>query len=234
MSSQSFPYPLPVKHISVSDSLKNSLHVMQVKLDSLEKVVIKTEIGTGFFSDVISTNLYTFATIISLTALISWGFIGRMLAMHKKAVEAASIKIVRDHAEKYDTSLNEIREKLLQTIFDASTSMYLSSLDAGSETSRFRWAILTLSAYLDIKGGTLKLRKTIAGLAVKHLNKLSVGDKTVKTHVKTYLDTLDKLDLIKDKELTALSKNMREDILHICHAKPQVEPDNLMEDKQNK
>lgn len=44
--------------MTTTGSLKRTVNLMQVKLDSLEKIVLKTEIGSSFFSDVISTNLY--------------------------------------------------------------------------------------------------------------------------------------------------------------------------------
>jgi hypothetical protein len=227
---QSFPYPPITKTLTAADSVNLRINLLQLKVDSLEKIVLKTEIGTGFFSDVISTNLYMFATIIGLGSFISWAFIGKMLVAHKKSVANNAGTMIRNHTEKYDVSLNEIRDKLLDTIYDASVSMYFNAIENGTETTQFRWSMTTLSAHLNVKRASPETRLFLIENSVGHLKKIEVGDKTTKENLKIYQDILDRLDLLGDAGISLIAQNMREDILNICHSKPTVIRDTVNED----
>ena len=225
---QALPNSGSVKSISSIDSLKQSMHFMQVKMDSLERVVLKTEIGTNFFSDVISQNLYTYAIIISLLALISWGTIWTTMFFDRKSINENTEKAIKVHSEKFDLSLNDVKYKLLQTIYDANRGMYFVALSNGSETRKFEWALYSASAYLDTNSNSTKTLIIWLESAIGHLPLVPIRDKSLKENTQIHFKHLDKIDCHEDQMVVSLSKKIREEILSICHSKLSKAPDNLL------
>ena len=125
---------IPQSPPSLSIKTDSVINHMQYKIDSLSKIVNETKIGHDFFSDVISTNLYMFATIIGLAALLSWGWLKLNLYLHKKNIDSQVKELVaslRSYVDK-DTSL--IWKKLNRTHFDVNRLGYTTyqKNDAGT------------------------------------------------------------------------------------------------------
>lgn len=134
----------PLKQLSQLDSVNNILSGMQSKIDSLEKIVIKTEIGTGFFSDVISTNLYVYTAIISLTALLSWGWLTNSLRIHKKLIEdKLNLKM-----DIFQNDISALKKNLNKTVFHTNRAMYWNAITHDVEdVIKFNWALSTVNSY---------------------------------------------------------------------------------------
>jgi len=85
---------IKLQALSKAGSLSTiKINQLTYKLDSLQKVVQKTEIGQGYFSDIIGSQLTYFSliigAIIGLIALISWGGI---IYFYKKEIKEIDVK----------------------------------------------------------------------------------------------------------------------------------------------
>jgi len=75
---------IKIQTLTKADSLSTiKINQLTVKIDSLQKVVAKTEVGQGYFSDILNSQLVIFSVIITvisgLAALISWKWIERKI-----------------------------------------------------------------------------------------------------------------------------------------------------------
>ncbi|MEJ2905062.1 hypothetical protein WAE58_21635 [Pedobacter panaciterrae] len=216
---------------TVIDSLKYSLSQLQVKVDSLQKVTERAEIGKEFFSDTISTNLYMFATIIGLAALVSWGVIGGMLYLHKRKVEKRAILLISQHTEKYDTSLLKIKSTLLDTNLNATRSMYFAAIqNKANPPLIFDWSMRTFSALIDCRPKSFGEINTWVENTRKALNSLKEGDYLIKKNVTRYVNRLNEVMPILNEEAQASIKLIIEDIRHVAFTKQKTPPENLMND----
>lgn len=216
------------------DSLKHSMAQLQVKVDSLQKVSERAEIGKEFFSDAISSNLYNFAIILGFLGFISISSIAAILINHKRLVRKDALKIVADHIEKYDNSLTEIRSKLLATIFNAARSMYFNAIKNSTENHMFNWCMSTVSAYMDLEKTDDEYTIMWLDKCAIHLNKVLIGDSVIKTNINNYIRTLKKTENSKNLIIQTKTKNLREDLLNICHSKPSHNPNSLLEKEEER
>ena len=137
---QAFPYQVVNKPMLSADSLKHSMHLMQMKIDSLEKIVAKTEIGTSFFYSVIGLQLAVFLFIFGMLGWVGWrSFLKRMEFILEKAEESTA-KSLQEHQLSVDQNLIEIKDRLNQTHYEVCRSMFNSCIVDGHELM-FGWAM---------------------------------------------------------------------------------------------
>lgn len=135
----------PIKQLTQADTLRNHMQAMQLKIDSLEKIVLKTEIGTSFFSDVISTNLYVYTAIIGLTALLSWGWLANSLRKQKKLIEA-NLKLKMDA---FQDDISVLKSNVNDTIFNSHRAMYWHSITQNApEITKFKWSVRIVNSHV--------------------------------------------------------------------------------------
>ncbi len=219
------------------DSLRYSINKLQITVDSLQKIVLKTEIGTGFFSDVISTNLYMFATIIGLAALVSWASIAGILLYHKKVVRKDAVRIVTDTMNLVEQKIINIEMKQAQLAYDASRSMYTINEDKGHITSCFAWAISVIDSILNlidsnsnefVKCDYLTQLKVWVDTCISDLDKIPVGDMDVIEQIDESHRVINRLKTGFGEDIALQAGIMIKHINHIVYTIPQV-PEDIME-----
>lgn len=132
------------------DSINKTQHFLQIKVDSLSKIINETKIGHDFFSDVISTNLYMFTTIIGIVALISWGWLKLNLFQHKRSIKV-QLKETTDSIKKSaDIETQLIWKKLNRTHFDVNRLGYTSYQKQDSATL-FLWVTSTAGSLYEYR-----------------------------------------------------------------------------------
>lgn len=136
---------LPLTQISQSDTLNYRMHQLQIKVDSLNKIVEITTIKHGFFSDALSFQLTAFSAIIGLAALVSWGWIKVSLMQHQKKVSIEAKLNLSDFKNELNSEIVLIWDKLNRSHFDVNRLGYNTnkSSDAGTQ---FLWVMATLGA----------------------------------------------------------------------------------------
>ncbi|AMQ00939.1 hypothetical protein AY601_4088 [Pedobacter cryoconitis] len=226
---QVFPYPPVIKSMTATDSLKRTINLMHLKLDSLEKVVLKTEIGSGFFSDVISTNLYMFATIIGLAALISWGFISVILIAHKKKINKSMIASLALQDEKLSRENKELKEELTLTAFDVNRAMFNIVSSKNDHVNAFDWGMSTCISLILVEDFEPNFLEIWLKMAQEHLDKIELGSPALK-------DTLSKnasrLDNLLDVSSEVAQKTIEEirSKMYLTAYTPQQPPEDIMKD----
>ncbi|RZK65522.1 MAG: hypothetical protein EOO85_28190, partial [Pedobacter sp.] len=108
----------PVTYTPVSssiDSLKRATHALNLKIDSLETVVSKTEIGTGFFTEIISLQLAIFILLIGLGGWVSWSqLMKRMRLDHEKIINETN-NIFESQKRQFNLEISELKSSSLKT-----------------------------------------------------------------------------------------------------------------------
>lgn len=193
---------------TVNDSLKHSLAQMQHKVDSLETVVMKTEIGTGFFSEIISLQLGVFLFLLSIIGWIGWkSFIDRFQKTRIETEAAVQLALEKQNSAIY-ISVNEMKDRLNQTHYDVCRSMYNSTIYNKQYHLTFGWGIRTAVALYTWKSNQQEdLRNLLRNVSLSAksipykdsytLSKIPV----LNEHFKTLLD-------IDDHETNSIVHNM--------------------------
>ena len=222
---------------TVIDSLKHSISLLQLKIDSLQKVTERAEIGKEFFSDTISTNLYMFATIIGLAALISWGVIGGMLYLHKKKIRDETKHSINLLNHEFTTKTEELNDVLKNTNYDVNRAMFFSVSRDNDYSNEIGWAMSSLQAYIyktdHPENKYLQEHFDTISLWLSQIERicknLTTGDPVVKgnkDNLHLYLNYL--TGNIDDLVILERLKNIETDLNHIIYSKPEP-PENIME-----
>jgi hypothetical protein len=132
---------------TVTDSLKHSLAQVQHRLDSIGKVVMKTEIGTEFFSDIISANLLTYGTILTILGLVSWGW----FFYRFKVIEQTLKRELVEKFSSIEAKINKI-DLLEERVNVTSYNVHRTNLLATDRSDSF----LFLNASIECLGALLK------------------------------------------------------------------------------
>jgi len=200
----------PIHYQTQLDSLHNTQHYLQMKVDSLSKIVNETRIATGFFSDVISQDLYTFSTIIVIAGLVSWAFVAGVLALHKKTVENNVKRIYNDEIESINAKLNSYDISVIRTKIDVHRSMYFASVNIGNHNHAFSWALRVANGWAMISKKTGQNEnqfqvETFLANAEFCIKKCSLGDsylEGISQHVDKRISTIN--EVFPDKYSTQL------------------------------
>ncbi|WAC42245.1 hypothetical protein [Pedobacter sp. SL55] len=212
-----------------ADTLQKVVTSLQVKVDSLEKVVEKTEISTGFFSEIISLQLGVFALFVGAAGFFSWKWLQYKLEKIEtdgKAHTDEKIKAVKDELV---NEQNWLSNELMSIAYDVQRSMYFHTRNDDNKPASFQWslsAFCTLYAYNpDDKEKLLFWAQN----SVELLSKLQIGDlEPVKEtpRLEEYLNIVFGID---DNDLKNIFKDFKTDIYHILYAKQQP-PEDLIQD----
>lgn len=203
---------------SAVDSLKASLNQMQMKIDSLEKVVLKTEIAEGFFSDALSTNLYCFSTIIGFAALISWASIAGMLYLHKKTVRKEALQSIRQHRDETLETSERIKKEIIETKYNVNRAMYFAIGDISHE-ARFLWGFSTVMSIIDQDESNpdLNLIYTWMNGLTLHLKKSSSPEELKKNRTR-YDDGIKRLRSLNDEKLNGIVSDLEDRLYQIMYS----------------
>lgn len=218
-------YALLQKINSVSptaiDSLKSNISFLNSKIDSLEKITLKNEIGSNFFSDALATNLTLFAAIIGLATLLNVGYFKVMLFAFKRKITQSTNDAIEDHNKLFSTDFKFLKDRLNYAIFDVNRSMYFIKKAEKDDIACFLWNMWILDAAID--GG---MKEEIDQLtdyieqSLKYLLKIDVGEPrllTVKDHLHVIVDKMAKVANKKSKDKVA---TFRVELNHILYSKP--------------
>lgn len=193
------------------DSLHYAIEILKNRVDSLEKIVVKTEISTGFFTDALSTNLAIFATIIGFAALISWGSIARLITIYKKDVDKKVDLEITALKQLIEDKINPISNDLVIANFDVSRSMFASALKEDKHGGPFIWAlkcaVLTMTHPGKTEDNTLKWLT----MSEEDLDLVTIGDPFIQgqfDNATKSFDLLNKIEspVIKRKVFTLTRK----------------------------
>lgn len=222
---------LPVNSLNQkTDSINLVLQRMQYKIDSLERIVNKTEIGTGFFSDVISTNLYMFATIIGLLALVSWGFIGAIIKKYKsETLKTVNLKLSEVKAS-LDTKYDEIENDLNNASYNINRAMYFASTQHnGIDAISLDWALTTGISILKTDHDENDLILWL-GFAEQHCENLIPGDYLVKEKIDWFSECVKSLSDNLSENSKVRANELLTKLNHIAYTMIyEAPPENLAE-----
>jgi hypothetical protein len=214
------------------DSLKHSLAQMQHKVDSLEKIVVKTEIGGDFFSDALNTNLSLFVAIIGLSGLFGWAYFARVLNSHKNGITKRVDNALAAQKQALDIENEELRNQSLSTIFNVNRAMYFSIKDDENNINAFDWALSCAVTGYRYNPENYTMVKVFLVFAHEHLVKLSVGEPQLIENIERYNDIIKELITIENEEVKTELTKIRTDLYHTVYSKQQP-PADLMESKED-
>ena len=214
---------------TTNDTLQKAIHAMHIKIDSLEKVVKKTEIGTGFFSEIISLQLGVFALFVGAAGFFSWMWLQYKLEKIETDGKAHTDKEIQSVKDELVEEQNWLSNEVLSVAYDVQRSMFFHTRNDENKSSAFQWslsAFCTLYTYNPNDRGMLLFW---AQNTVELLSKLQIGDlEPVKEtpRLEEYLNIVLGID---DNELKNILKDFKTDIYHILYAKQQP-PEDLIRD----
>lgn len=223
-------YKLQVSNIKIEH--------LQSKLDSLEKVMTRTQIGSGFFSDIISQNLYMYTGIIGLLALVNWSAIAYIMKTHKTLVEKTTNQAIATIKEEFDQKTETFTSVLVNTNYDVNRAMFFILNRENDYSNLISWILSSLYAFVlktvhpDNKyfDKDFSIINSWFDQAELVCGKLSVGDPNIKDNANNlhfYIDYL--LENISDVNMIDRLLALETDLNHIIYSKPQP-PENIMED----
>lgn len=223
-----------------TDSLQKAVEAMQVKIDSLQKIVTKTEIGTEFFSDV-NANLQTsFASytalqlafvsiLVTVAGVVSWKWL--TVKLNKVRNESRSYTDTGLHNIKKDLDDNflVLSDEIVSTAYDVQRSMFFHNKNNENKSSAFQWALSAFCTLMIYNPEDKWMLHYWARTSMDMLSMLNVGDLDVVKENKKLMDYNKLIENLEDPELIEIFKDYKEDLYHILYAKQQP-PENLMED----
>jgi hypothetical protein len=215
---------------STIDSLKYSLYKMQGQVDSLQKIVTKTEIGTEFFSDAISSNLYNFSTIVFFAGLVAWGSIYTALAIHKRQIKSDVNKQLSQFKMSFDEKQSDIEKSLENTIYDVNRAMYSKVTADEDWPNSFVWAVECM-VYFNKTNEDIDHDKGVLfwlEMANESLDKITDSDTILGEYTTKITDHLLSMGDYKNAEVITLSKAILKKFNHLVYTIPSV-PDDLFE-----
>ena len=124
---------------------------MQSKIDSLESIVTKTEIGTGFFSEIISLQLGVFLFLVSLAGFLSWKWFQNRIDETKNYCISHSDTTINKMKNAYDDNFQKVIKNLHKTIFDSNRAMYLLAEKSNDKIALFVWSLSCDAALFNYK-----------------------------------------------------------------------------------
>jgi len=183
------------------DSLVNSVNHLNERVDSLNKVVNKTEIGTSFFFSIIGLQLAIFLLLVGAVGWIGWTSIFNYIKKLRGETEDAYDNLII----KVDNAILELRTITDTNQFDICRSMYL----VVEPDLKFGWALKAshaASKINDFENSSNWLtyaEDTIKDLCYDHeytLSRLAFLEKTIsELEALNLSDITEKTTLIKKK-----------------------------------
>lgn len=214
------------------DSLKNALKHLDAKVDSLNKITNENRIGADFFSDVISQDLYMFSTIIIIAGLVSWGFIVKILSMHKKKVEIDNKKRIKDFEQKIEQEFFTLDEDVSYAIFDVRRAMYFSAANLKNEYSSFRYALSCVTALIKIDKEDVESLDTWLTATLEHLELLELGELSIRDEIDFIANELKLISENVSEDLNGTVEEIKKTVFHLAYSNIPP-PENLLEGNAN-
>lgn len=167
---------------------------MQYKIDSLSKIVEKTEIAHGFFSDVISQDLYMFSTIVVIAGLVSWGFVAGVLALHKRKVSLQVQKTIDENNLEINKTIKNLSYKTNKAVYDVSRAMFGISSNKDSDPSiSLKWSLTVCEILRSPSEGAKPLLKNWVSIAKNKVDLIEIGNKHLIKNIDHYVKILNKV-----------------------------------------
>jgi hypothetical protein len=110
----------------MNDSLRLSIDkfkLLESRIDSLEKIVVRNEVSETFFSDILTSQLTIFVVIIGLIGLISFGWVTQYLRLKVGAVR----KEFTAERERIKIDFDRLTSKAAKTDVNVHVSMFFIS-----------------------------------------------------------------------------------------------------------
>jgi hypothetical protein len=107
----------------MNDSLRLSIDkfkLLESRIDSLEKIVVRNEVSETFFSDILTSQLTIFVVIIGLIGLISFGWVTQYLRLKVGAVR----KEFTAERERIKIDFDRLTSKAAKTDVNVHVSMF--------------------------------------------------------------------------------------------------------------
>lgn len=218
----------PIHFQNQLDSLHNTQHYLQMKVDSLNKIVNETRIGTGFFSDVISQDLYMFTTIVFFAGLITWGSIYTALAVHKRQLRNEMSKSIDTIKNEFDKEITSITDTLDNAVHDVNRAMYGKVLLDSDWPNAFGWAVSCVDSFAKINPEDTTGISAWLQMSEEALDKVSIGNKNLADNIKSFTETFNKQIYSENEEIRSLSIKILKKLNHIVYTIPPV-PEDLFE-----
>lgn len=178
---------------TITDSLKHSLAQMQHKVDSLEKVVVKTEIGTGFFSEIIALQLGVFLFLVSIAGWFGWGYFRRTMEEYTTTVDNKFTTMVNEQRELFDAETKAIKKSLWQTTFNVNRAMYKALMSDSDPETLFYWSLSASHSLQIWNPKNVELLFTWLNLSKNEIDAISVPTPEFRHFLKKDLKTLEAL-----------------------------------------
>jgi len=138
------------------DDLNLKITELQFKIDSLEKSLLKLEIGQNYFSDIINLQLVTYVLIVSAIGLISWGGIVLYLKRRIRKQSITFKKLITKHNEDFETSrkklfvdINKVKNQATSAELQVLKAMYFSCWDSQSYLGALLWSVRLIKYFID-------------------------------------------------------------------------------------
>lgn len=202
---------------------------MQYKIDSLSKVVEKTEIAHGFFSDVISQDLYMFSTIVVIAGLILWGSIFTIVAVHKRKIERNTSKTLNDANKVLTEQFEKLRYDTNFTSYNLQRALYIIMRNDGSDINAFDYALDALLDFSKIADGSdndNEMFKNWLNVMAMHLDNIQSGNEAIVEKREDMADSIDKIKLIIPKGYIEDFNNLRTKFYTVAYSEGNP-PENL-------
>lgn len=230
---------LTISTDSVIHSLQvkvDSLQKIATKIDTLEKTVQKTEIGTGFFSEIIGLQLGVFILILSFSSLIGWRWfsqqIDRIRAENKTYTDNGITTIenmFNNHKDEIKNDISKVIEDINIITFNVNRAMFFTS----KQSKDFPYTPLSwgLSAMISlIKCNRNDKNPMIISwlhLVLDQSKLIQVGDTELKNGINLCLEMLSEIENYSELEEEQINmvKSIRETLLHLAYTKPEPPED---------
>jgi hypothetical protein len=205
-----------------------NIHTLQIKMDSLEKIMVKTQIGSDFFSNAISSNLYNFSTIVFFAGLVLWGSLYGSLAIHKRQIKRNFATEVQTLKSDLDGRFAELEQILYDTSHDVNRAMYSKVTADKDWPNSFDWALSCSKSVVNYYPELPDQIATWLEMAETSLNLVPVGNPRLVEITSRITEYLTPLTLSENESVKVVSSRILRTFNHLVYTIPTV-PEDLFE-----
>jgi hypothetical protein len=194
---------------TVTDSLKHSLAQMQNKIDSLEKVVLKTEIGTGYFTEIISLQLGVLLFLAGIAGWIGWGSIIKSIKQQQADLDLKFTSAMNEQKEVFNDETKQIKKTLLRTSFNVNRTTYKAIMSDADHKTLFYWALSAAKSLFIFNPKNTELLITWLDLVKKHIEAITEADEGFRRNLIEDLTTLNEIEETTSRDARKLLKEIK-------------------------
>lgn len=213
---------------SATDSLRHSIEKLSFKVDSLSKIVNKTEIGTGFFSEIISLQLAIFLFFAGLAGFLGWKWFQRQITQTRTECKSHTEELIDKLNQRYDDDLGTLQYDLRKTIFDANRAMCFIATKEGNIPNIFTWSLSSASSLYDLNPDRVTDISIWVQMANDNIIKIQAGNLTIIETKELIERDLKILLQCKDENIQTLLSSIISETNHIIYTKQP--PADIMKD----